>query len=530
MPLTKPAVRPPTEIRLQADGQLDQLNLIGPSANGWVYRSLKGLFWYRLILLESAPVARRDHIRSWIGREMPTGVAAVNKAWQPEEMQNQFFCIRYLVNGMEGNRADYCSLVETLGYSDPCLRIDYAVSVLRALKGWWQWWGGLNHSEGRGPLLVLPADIVFYRQKTPYLLPLPYWQLPEIGDVFSEPARGLYFAPELVRIDSRRDLGNSVDMWENLDRYAMGAILLQCFHIMPKNKDGSAMLELVANGSIFHKSRLQSSLPFWLERADATKQAKAAVYKLIAVDAKQRRIINLQTLADELAAYRLRMDPYVAAVELRDNGRPFEAFSLIQDILLTEESDELLILAAEIAAQLLARPLEAVDLLERAINNNPQCTEAYSTQFKILSAADHLIPLSDLIKKQSNTGAQIDEKIYRDFQHMPVEEQQALETIMADYLLWRQKWDAAAKFIYPRLFDEGKPLWHKYELNLSYACALLGLKALNNAHSQLSNIRLKLEEALNRKSITGDEAQFYGYQLQSLEIRLMELKRQLNKP
>jgi hypothetical protein len=128
-----------------------------------------------------------------------------------------------------------------------------------------------------------------------------------------------------------------------------------------------------------------------------------------------------------------------------------------------------------------------------------------------------------LIKSHPEAGRQLDEKVLRDFDHLPEVAQEELEAGVADYLLWRKRYDVAAGFIYPRIVIDGQPLWWKIEMNLNYARALTRLGQFDTARSQHAFIRDTLERGWKSGLMTEEEVQHSGQQLVEEELLLEEL-------
>jgi hypothetical protein len=480
------------------DQQSEKLRLIGPSFYGWTYRSASGPVCYRLLAIDTVQAQQRHEINNWIGKPPAPGLARITKAWQPHTDLGYFY-VRYELEGIE------CTMTEVLASPDASLRLDFATRALRALPVWWQ------QLPRDHPLLPMPADIVYTSNGSPHLLSLPYWQLPGVEAIFAEPVRGLYLAPELVC--ARRSI-----TWESVDRYALGVTLLQCFYHLPAVDDVEALLPRAANGTIFTPRKMRSKLPFWHERVEAAKQAMAIARRLVALNPGTREAVNL----DILEQCSRRMDP-LAAVAEKAIDRPDEAFLLVQDILLNQESYELLMMASELAWRRLNRPLEALDLYERAINLEAARPEAYDAQLQVIVAAGKLARLSQLVANNPAVGAQLDAKMWRDFQSLPPDLQLAREHEVADYLLWRQQYDAAAHFIYPRLFDNGTYVWWKFAMNLAYAEALMSQGKLTEAREQLSAVRRGLSQVISNQTFDAGEIHQHGQALVELEAKLMVL-------
>ncbi|MDQ3804812.1 MAG: hypothetical protein M3416_13405 [Acidobacteriota bacterium] len=493
---------PPSELELVIDSQPDTIALAGPSLHGFVYRSRHRPACYRLLPIDAAPLRRRDEIKNWIGRAMPENVARITNAWHDG---SGYFYVRYEVEGLGP------SLAEALADQDPCVRLRHAIPALRALPAWWK--------SLYSPLLPTPWDLVFAGQGQLYLLALPPWGPPDVDSVFAAPARSMYLAPELVR-------GCDGVSGEGVDSYAFGVALLQCFYSLPPVADAGDFMFRAANDTAFTPSTLTSNLPFWLDALPASAKTLAAASKMVARNVKVREAVDPAELAQLLEYFLRRMDPLVAATDLRHLGRSFEAYTLLQDVLLAQDSYDLLLLAGKLAGEELHRPLEAVDLFERAVAKSPLRAEAYEAQLKLLARAMELAPLRNLIAGNADAAAQIDSKLMRDFQHLPAARQQSseMEAALARYLVWRGQFDAALKFIYGRLLEGQTYMWWKFDLNLLYARALMGLGRLDDARRQLDLVKGGLFKGREKKTVGEEEIHQHGAVLSELEVRLLKLR------
>ena len=498
---TKPE-KPAPDLILQVDQHLEKLDLIGPSFHGWLYRSREKPYCYRVLPHAEMKLPQRQEVQTWIGKHFGSGLAPITRVWQPHDLA-KYYVVQYEIKQLDR------TLAEALTDPEASRRINYAARVLRALPGWWQ--------QLWSPLLLMPTDIVFAQNGQTFMLPFPKGPLPQVEQIFDAPDRILYLAPELVR-------GTVMGTWENLDRYALGVALLQCFGRISLPAEASEHLLDAARGDILAPRRVVSRLPFWLERLAATQQALAQVRRLVAPEPAVRQAVDLKRLADRLQKWQEQMNPLTAARELRDADQVLEAFDFLQQTLLTQESYELLLLAGQLAGKYLKRPLEAIDFLERAIIKEPDRPEAYEEQFRVIAAGRHHRQLCLLIDSNNPRKAQIDALLLRDFDKLPPERQQSQQLAKASYLLWRQRFEEAAKFIYPLIVRTGNRdntlEWWKFGLNLAYGEALLGLGKLQDAQRYLQVIRDGLAWARDNANIDIDEYQNHHQTLADLTARL----------
>jgi len=108
------------------------------------------------------------------------------------------------------------------------------------------------------------------------------------------------------------------------------------------------------------------------------------------------------------------MEPRVAVQDLLDSGRGDEAYAVLQDILLSDDSWEMLMLAGR-AARATGRPLEAVDFYEKAIARSEHLAEAHEEQFDTLVSEECRKSISRLIEHKEEVGRLVDERVWRDF-------------------------------------------------------------------------------------------------------------------
>jgi tetratricopeptide (TPR) repeat protein len=461
------------------------------------------------------PIQRKHDLKAWIGRE--DGLLATATHTWPLQGDLAYHVVRYAVPGLRHTLAD------AIADPDPAVRIAHATSFLQTLPSWWE--------RLAAPILPLPADVVFTQDGAPRLLALPPWRLPDVDGVFREPLRALFLAPELVR--ARTDLAwNDPDHRRNIDRYAAGVSLLLCFRHRPPVKDIDHALRLAAIGIAAHPSRLEGNLPFWLEQLAATQEAIRAIQRLLSPDPRARATVDLGQLVKLLDGCRQRMSPEIAVDEVRQRKTAMDAYRLLHDILLELETYELLLRGGELALEL-ARPLEAIDLFERAIATEPERPEAYGAQLKIIaSAASNPGALRDVFLRRGAVGAKLETKLWRDFERLDPDGQEECELPVAVFLLWRGQqlstaYTSAAEFIHPRLYDAGgKFHWWKFGLNLAYAEALLGQDRVDAAHEQLGIIKQGLRKSKANDLVLAAEITRHGEWVLRIEQRIVARKKE----
>jgi len=492
--------RPPDPLDLEfPNGKRDRLCLVGAAMQGWIFRSNKEGAFYRLIPIlgdssptyDDAPLERRHELRSWSHKPRRKGIVPITDADHCNINGYDYCYVRYEIDPAY-------TLADGLTEPDRVLRLALATRALLALPTWWE--------HLYAGLLPMPAEIVFPgRALDPWLLGQPFRSSPHLPDLqtaVTEPLRVWYLAPELLR-------GNQLAVQgDNLDRYAMGIALWQCFYPLPEmTKGGSGKLpsrQIVAalHGTASDPRRQRSDMPFWLERVQDTKNAIDGIRRLLDHDPSTRATVNVRQLAESLTSCCKHMDPAVAVQWLLNNRKVQEAFDLLQDVLLERDSYELLVLAGDIAGKFLHRHLEAAELYEKAIERNPNEPEANVSQFiALLQGQDELhLALAkagrEVRPELTNAINQLDLRLQRNFERMSPGRQQRYEAAFARHMIKRGKCQEATQFIYPRLIDAQPDVWWKFDLALAYIEAFIGLNLFAEAQQQIDYTRLKLVEAM----------------------------------
>jgi tetratricopeptide (TPR) repeat protein len=492
------------------EGRNDKLALIGPSMWGHVYQSKQGPACYRIIPILDAPFEKRNKVSEWIGKPRQIGIAPIVEADHAFVQGNGFFVMRYEISP---NRTWAGMLKEAV----PSVRFEFAVRILRCLPNWW---ANLIH-DAHECLLPMPADIVFV-EDTPYLLAMPYWGLPDLESVFFDSERALYLPPELV-------CGRQNQIWgRNIDIYALGVSLFQCLFVLPLAEQAGTLLSKIANASLFSSYRYESLLPYWLERFEGSQHAIGAVRRALDPKVRDRSAVEPEELARQLEDYLRQMEPAYVVTALRAKGRAEEAYTLLQDILLDQNTYDLLLLAGKIVWGDLHRPLEAIDLFERAVAKDGGRPEAFEEQFKTIVTAKHQIEKLLWRERKQAAIEELDNRMWRDFSSMPVKKQTANEADMARYLLWRKQYDQVTRFIYPRLSEGNTYQWWKFGITLAYAEAFMELGELEEAQRQMEEIKARLIQVKNNRAMPLQEIHQHGAALSELEVRLYKRRMPLS--
>lgn len=544
MPIWMPVDDQPNEFELEIGERKELLAYVGPSLHGWVVRSCSAPAYYKLIPVDKASLPWRRQVNDWVEQGQsawPPGLVRIAAAEEIVQMGDaQYFCFRYAL--AEGAR----SLVDLLREADAPGRLRSVVRVLRALPAWW--------THVSAPLVPMAADVVFTADESPCLLALPFVRLPDVETVFAEPVRAMALSPELLGVRSAA-VQWTPQAWQNVDRYAIGSVLMESFFAVWPPAGPELLLRQVATGTVWNTARRASRLPFWLQRVQAAQQAIALAVRMVSPDPAIRGQMDLSNLAERLEHCCDRMKPQEAVLEVRNFGQPADALRLAQEILLTEESYELLLLAGETALHA-ARPLEAVDFFERAIARAPQRPEAYARQLSLIARSFEHAPLENIHQQQSVAALQLDALAWRDFQALPPDSQEEQEVAMAKYLVWHSslpgrqgELDRAATFIHQRLYDKQNVFaWWKLALNLAYlkvlvmqtawlrrqaACAAtrqVAQERMAGCYQQLRIVREAYLWLTDQGLFDPAEAHEFGEELNDLEVSCHALQQEMTPP
>lgn len=494
---------PATLVLHQSNSVAEHLEYVGQSIWGYVYYSKTTPSVYRLISIDYATLDRKEAMLNMIEQPRKMGIIPTVAARQDEVAGEEFYIVRY-------EAAPNLSFLKILEDSDPIKCLEYGIKVVRALTDW----RGCRYISK----FLTPVDI-FFIDNLPYLAAMPDWGIPEIEVILQNPQLAMYLPPQLIR-------GKESYTWKNnCDLYSLGVALLQIFYRLSLKLKPEVILAKIANASIFSEDSLESNLPFWTQRVEAFQDAKALIHRVVHRDLKIRAAIDPANLSNQLNEYKQKMDPMVAIKELRSSGKFEDAFNLLQDVLLDQGSYELLMLAGEIAFKDLARPLESIDWYERAIEKYPLGKEAYKKQFNVIVSLKTVVGILTLFEERQTANEQLDKMIRRDFKNMDAEEQKNHEVQMAKHFIWRKQFNEASYFIHPRIIQNEKHLWWKFEMNLLYTETLVGLKRFSEAQKFLAFIRDKLKYVQQNKSLEPNEIFRMGTMLSDIEVQLYEKKR-----
>lgn len=528
---TKTADNPLSQnVTLQEGNWRDDAVLIGASQRGWIYRSTRGLAWYRLVPIQDAPLDWRHSLRS----EHPPKDAPVlvsERDWQ-QPIQGAIHLVMLYRSELPAQ-----SLAECLGGFKPSARLKSTISCLRGLRQWWK--------AAAAPLLPMPADMIVDEQGQARLLWAPRGALPNASSIFADRQRALYVSPEFLRAASNVPWDTMT--WEAVDRYAIGVSLLNCYFELPGFPNADTALSRAANGTLFSRLTLRADLPVWLARFEQHRNTLSLARRLTSSQLNTRAQVDLEVLADRLEHELELFDPRAAAARLRDRTQPLEALNLLRelfpqadsaDIIDADQRYDLLLLAAELCARYLRSPLEAIDYYERALALRPERREAYREQLRVIANARHHPALASLLESDSEVAVQADIKLWRNHRlltgprasHAIDDDDKMDDLLVARYVLWRKQFDVARDFIYPRLLDEQQNyIWWDFDLNLAYVSAFIGLEKgdhsnLALAAKQLQQIKGGLQHIEQSGALEPELVHQYGEEVAALEFQIVQAR------
>lgn len=451
--MTAPAGEPVRLIAQELDAEY-----VGVGMRGTLYRAPARQRCYRLIPRTELGADHRDQLKRRQHEGSRPGLATVVPAGTADDQQRlggrwyQVVC--YQTSGRR-------SLADAIGDPDPARRIDAVVAALRALPGWW---------ESMGPGMVpMPADIVL-TDAGPQLLPLPCWGAPSFTALLSAPERVLHLAPELAR--GQAAVGRGEDL------FALAVAALRCFGTSP-DTGAERLLHRAACAVAPSGERLDGRLPVWMRRVGPIRAVLEDLCEL--TTASRRGDVDVTRLADRLQRARNAMDPVAAVRSLRDAGEPDQALSLARAVLADGPHYDVLVLAATIAYQDTAAPLEALTLLDRAVEADPERVEAYAEQMSVVAIGEVWAMVQTLLSDAIDDSftRRLDTTVQTAFRRLPHALRREHAPAMASHLIRQGRVREANAFAHTWLHDGTTLMWWRFDLMITYATTfwLLGRHA-----------------------------------------------------
>jgi hypothetical protein len=494
--MTAPASEPVQQIAQELDAEY-----VGVGRRGTVYRAPARRRCYRLIPRAELSADHRDELTRWQDQPGRSGLAPVVFAGADGD-QRRLGGRWYQVVCYE--TAARRSLADALADFEPARRVDAVVTALLALPRWW---------ESLGPgMLPMPADIVL-TDAGPQLLPLPCWGSPSFSELLAGPERVLHLAPCVAR--GQAEMGRAEDL------FSLAIAALRCFGTSPET-DPERLLHRVACAVAPSGERLEGRLPVWMRRVGAIRAALDELRELTspAAATKPGGDGDVAWLARRLQRARDAMDPVTAVQSLRDAGEPGQALSLARAIVVDDPRYDVLVLAANIAYKDAGAPLEALTLLDRAVQVDPDRVEAYEEQISVIGDlwTSVLALLTDAI--DDSFTRRLDTTIQTAFRRLPQSLRGNHAPAMVGHLIRQGKLREANAFAHQWLYDGDRLMWWKFDLMLAYATTFLLLDRLDDAEQVAGEIKRGLRLVQANKSMDASVVHENGLLLAQFEVAL----------
>ncbi|MEV1115517.1 hypothetical protein AB0I91_10650 [Actinosynnema sp. NPDC049800] len=494
--MTAPGDEPVRLIEQELDAEY-----AGVGRRGTLYRAPARRRCYRLITPTEIGADHRDELKRWQHLGSRAGLAPVVPADAAGDQQRlggrwyQVVCYE-----TSGGR----SLADAIADPDPARRVDAVVQALRALPGWW---------ESLGPGMVpMPADVVL-TDAGPQLLPLPCWGAPSFAELLSAPERVLHLAPGLAR--GQTAVGREEDL------FALAAAALRSFGTSPET-DAERLLHRAACAVAPSGERLDGRLPVWMRRVGPIRAVLDDLCEL--TTSPGRGDVDVTWLADRFQHARDAMDPVAAVRALREAGDPDQALSLARAVLVEDPNYDVLVLAATIAYQDAAAPLEALTLLDRAVEVDPERVEAYGEQMSVVAVGEAWAMVQALLSDAIDDSftRRLDATVRNAFHRLPHALRARHAPAMTSHLVRQGRVREANAFAHKWLHD-GKTLrWWRFDLMIAYAGTfwLLGRRA--EASQVAGVIRQGLRRVRENGSVEVAAIDLYELLLWQLEDDMAE--------
>ncbi|RSD10336.1 hypothetical protein [Amycolatopsis eburnea] len=494
--MTAPGDEPVQLIAQELDAEY-----VGVGRRGTLYRAPARRRWYRLIPRAELSADHRDELKRWQHRPAGAGLAPVvpaDPAGDQQRLGGRWYQVVCYESGARRGLAD------AIADPDPARRVDAVVAALRALPGWW---------ESLGPGLVpMPADIAV-TDDGPELLPLPLWGAPSFTELLSGPERVLHLAPDVAR--GQTAVGREDDL------FALAVAALRSFGTSP-DADAERLLHRAACAVPPSGERLDGRLPVWMRRVGPIRAVLDDLCEL--TTAPRRGDVDVTWLADRLQRARDAMDPLAAVRALRNAGEPDQALALARAVLVDDPQYDVLVLAATIAYQDNAAPLEALTLLDRAVEADPERVEAYAEQMSVIAFGELwtmvLSLLSDAI--DDSFTRRLDTTVQTAFHRLPHALRSKHSPAMASHLIRQGKVREANAFVHKWLHDGGTLTWWRFDLMLAYASTFWLLDRRREAIEVGEVLRQGLKRVRDNGSVETAAIDLYELLLMQLEEEMRQ--------
>jgi hypothetical protein len=485
--------RVPEPTLLIADGLAAEY--VGPGMWGSIYRAPRRRRWYRVIPGDELDADQWGQLGELRNRPRRLDLVPVIRDG-PDQRQfgdHWFHVVCYETDAGQ-------SLGDDIASPDPASRVAAVTTALRGLPAWWEAGG-----PGRTPM---PTDIVFTNGR-PMLLQLPFWGPPSIGEILSDPERIAHLTPEAIRGTS--PTGRAGDL------FAFASMALRCF-TGPGDGDAGELLHRAACAALASPARAGTRLPFWMRRVAPVETAYARLLELTGPDPVPRDTTDPLDVAVLLDRARDAMNPLTAIRLLSESGQPIQAVDLAHFVLLDDPSYDVLVQAAKIAGPRLGDPLEALSLLERAVEIDPDRAEAYMEQISAI-ADDRGVLLGGLADSFTQ---RLDETVRTAFDRLPLEAKREQAHKLAGYLIRQGALTEANEFVHRWLHDGGTLMWWRLDLMLDYAETFLELGHVTAAEQIVATVKQGLGRLRANRQISQHDSHEHGMRLARLEVRIRE--------
>lgn len=489
--MTTAAAEPRDAIAAELDAEY-----AGPGWWGSLYRAPQRHRWYRLIPADELTGAQRAELARWQDRPRRPDLVPVvpGSSGDQQQFAGQWFQVVTYETTARRNLAD------AIAEADPARRAAAAAAAVRALPDW-------RKSAGPG-LVPLPAEIVLAHR--PLLLPLPGWGPPSLGQVFAAPERIAHLTPEAARGLLTGDRAT--------DLHALGVAALRCFEALP-DEDVEWLIQRAACGAMFSHGP-DSRLPAWMHLVEPIRAVVERLAVLTGPAAAEPAQEDPLRLADSLDAAGAAMDPVTAVRALRE-GEPRRAVRLAHAALRSQpDSYDVLLLAADIARQDLREPLEALSLLDRAVQAEPRRGQAYLAQLAIIAG---LPPTARVPGADDHLARRLNQAAHKAFGQLPSSQRRAHAHEMACCLIRHgDDLTEANTFVYHWLHDGDTLMWWSFALMLDYAETFLGLRRFEEATQVADQVREGLRRVREPGHMSRGEIHEHGMRLAAFVRRLHE--------
>jgi len=491
-----------------------QVNVIptGPSLWGYIYSSPKEQRYYRLLHKEDVPkFSIRKEIEECIGKPQRQGIAPIVDEGDAFIGNRSFYCIVYETGGV--------SLSGIIAEAEKTVLLYNVARIFDALENAWQ-------EEIRTGLYLMPADIIMHHNH-PWLLRFPVGTVwPRYEALMEYPERIACLPPEIIR--GNRFLVRDI----NRAFYSCGVLLaLSMFDIQfPANP--AEFFRLASTGSLYDKNRNQFKLPYWIEKTDFFKNTLEVLNTAVHPDPRIRANLNPLNAAATIETLSESLDPLYLANNMRTKKKFREAVDFIIEVSLDRKDFDLLFLAAEIMHKDLRKPVEAIELYERAILAAPPGNwSGHFNQLGVLLEVAIVLETSGL---QSNFMNKLDTMIWRDYTKLTQKSQETYVLQCAGYFATKGNFVYVQHILHRHMYDGNTFLWWKFRYTIAYAEALLGeamenIQKLESAIRFLDSVKAALTKIMNlppddpnKRSFTVEELNSYGMQITHLNRQILE--------